>query len=339
MVLSFGERLSAPMMAACLRDRGISALAFDTDRTGLITDSEFGNATAHLPTVETEFARTMMPRIMDGVVPVLTGYFGSDPEGRVTTFGLGGSDYSAAVVAYAVDAEVLEIWKDVDGFMTADPKLVASAKVIDRLSYLEAAELAYFGAKVLHPRSVEPVMGKRIPINVKSMARPKEHGTLILGKGYETSQAIKIVAFSKDIAVLKIHGAGVGHKPGVLNKITEAVGDEGVNIRSVITSQTCISLLLGKKDIDKVYKVLEKRALPVVDLLETINDIALIGIVGEGLMTTKGLAARAFGAVASTGVNVEMISAGASKVAYYFIVKEKDINMTVKAVHGEFFPP
>jgi aspartate kinase len=171
------------------------------------------------------------------------------------------------------------------------------------------------------------------------MSKPLEQGTLILGKGYETSQAIKSVAFSQDIAVLKIYGAGVGHKPGVLNDITEAVGDEGVNIKSVITSQTCISLLLEKKDIDRVYKALERRALPVVEMLEAVKDIALVGIVGEGLVTTKGLAARAFGAVASSGVNVEMISAGASKVAYYFIVKDKDIDKTVKAVHSEFFSP
>jgi aspartate kinase len=338
LILSFGERLSAPILAACLRDKGLTALAFDTDRTGLITDSEFGNATAHLPSVQSEFSKTMLPKIMDGVIPVLTGYFGSDPEGRVTTFGKGGSDYSAAVVAYAVDAEVLEIWKDVAGFMSADPKMVAGARTIERLSYLEAAELAYFGAKVLHPRSVEPVMGKRIPIQVKSMERPLDPGTLILGKGYETSQAIKSVAYSTDVAVLKVHGAGVGHKPGVLNDITGTVGEEGVNIRSVITSQTCISLLLDKEDIDRVYRALEKRGLPVVDMLEPVKDIALVGIVGEGIVSTKGLAARAFSAVASSGVNVEMISAGASTVAYYFIVKEKDLGRTVKAVHSEFFP-
>jgi aspartate kinase len=337
LLMSFGERLSAPILAACLRDRDVQALAFDTDRTGLITDGEFGNATANLSAVSLEFARTMVPKVKEGMVPILTGYFGADPEGRVTTFGRGGSDYSAAVVAYAVDAEVLEIWKDVEGFMTSDPKVIPGARTIDRLSYQEAAELAYFGAKVLHPRSVEPVMQKGIPIHIRSIDDPKDPGTLIVGKGYEAPRTIKSVAFTKDIAALKVYGAGVGYKLGVLNKITTALKDKGINIKSVITAQTCISLLVEKRDLEPAYKALEKANLNVVEELERVSDIALVGIVGEGLVKTPGLAAKAFTAVASAGVNVEMISAGASRVAYYFIIKEKDLERTVKAVHGEFF--
>ena len=338
LLLSFGERLSAPILAACLRDRQMQALSFDTDKTGLITDGEFGNATANLSAVSLEFARTMVPKVRDGIVPVLTGYFGADPEGRVTTFGRGGSDYSAAVIAYAVDAEVLEIWKDVEGFMTSDPKVVPTAKTIDRLSYQEAAELAYFGAKVLHPRSVEPVMQKGITIHVRSIDDPKDPGTLIMGKGYEAPQTIKSVAFTRDIAALKVYGAGVGYKPGVLNTITTAVKDKGINIKSVITAQTCISLLVEKRDLEPAYKALEKANLNVAEEIDRVTDIALVGIVGEGLVKTPGLAARAFTAVANAGVNVEMISAGASRVAYYFIIKEKDLEKTVRAVHAEFFP-
>ena len=338
MLLSFGERLSAPILAACLKDRNVQAMSFDTDKTGLITDGEFGNATANLSVVSKEFSKTMVPKVLSGMVPVLTGYFGADHEGRVTTFGRGGSDYSAAVIAYAVDAEVLEIWKDVEGFMTSDPKIVPGARTIDRLSYEEAAELAYFGAKVLHPRSVEPVMQKDIPILIKSLDKPSDPGTLIVGKGYEAPQTIKSVAFTKDIVALKVHGAGVGYKPGVLNKITEAVKDKGINIKSVITAQTCISLLMERRDLEIAYKAIEKANLNVVEELERVTDIALVGIVGEGLVKTPGLAAKAFTAVANLGVNVQMISAGASRVAYYFIINEKDLDRTVRAVHAEFFP-
>ena len=337
MLLSFGERLSAPIMAACLRDRGVQAMAFDTDKTGLLTDGEFGNASANLAAVSKEFSRNMVPKAVSGLVPVLTGYFGADHEGRVTTFGRGGSDYSASVVAYAVDAEVLEIWKDVEGFMTSDPKIVPGARTIDRLSYEEAAELAYFGAKVLHPRSVEPVMQKGIPINVKSLDNPKDPGTMIAGKGYEAPQTIKSVTFSKDVAVLKVHGAGIGHKPGVLHKITEAVKDKGINIKSVITAQTCISILLERKDLEPAFKEIQKANINVVEELERVTDIALVGIVGEGLVRTPGLAAKAFTAVANAGVNVQMISAGASRVAYYFIIEEKDLVPAVRAVHEIFF--
>jgi aspartate kinase len=337
LIMSFGERMSAPILAACLKDRGLESRALDTDAIGVITNGEFGNATAHLSKVEESFKSTIKPLLEKGAVPVLTGYFGADPEGRVTTFGRGGSDYSAGVVAHALEADILEIWKDVDGFMTVDPKFVGEARVIEKISYLEAAELAYFGAKILHPRTVEPLMAKGIPIHVKNVFKPQDSGTLIVGEAYETPETIKSVAYSKDVGVLKIHGAGVGYKPGVLNRITGAVSAHGMNIKSVITSQTCISLLLEMKDLDRVHDILKAENWAVVEKLEKVRDVAIVGIVGEGIITTKGLAGKAFTAVAESGINVEMISAGASAVAYYFLVNQKDLETTVKAVHRAFF--
>lgn len=337
-LLSFGERLSAPVFAAALRSCGVDAASFDADEAGIVTDGEFSNATALLPRVERNFRRTLVPAIGRGVTPVITGYFGADREGRTTTFGRGGSDYSAAVVAGALHAGRLEMWKDVDGFMTADVRIVPGARLVRKLSYGEAAELAYFGARILHPRTVEPLLSGGIPMLIRSFHRPNG-GTLITSRKEFRRNAVKGVAFSNDVAVVKVHGAGVGHKPGVLLRIASAVSGAGLNIKSVITSQTCISLLFSAADAGRAAAVLRGLAGrgKVVERVELADGVALVAVVGEGLLSTRGLAARVFAAVASQGINVEAISAGASRVAYYFIVNRRDLPSAVRAVHGAFF--
>lgn len=337
LALSFGERFSAPLLAGALSCAGIHSKAVEADKAGLLTDGEFGNASVDPQKNKDGFRRHVGALVEAGIVPVVTGFFGADAQGRTSTFGRGGSDYSAAVIAAIFEAESLDIWKDVDGFMTADPKVIPFARTIERLSYQEAAELAYFGAKVIHPRTVEPLRPFNIPIRVLNSFKREEPGTIIAGQTHEVPDAIKSVAYTTDIAVLKVHGVGVGFKPGVLNDLAGALSAKGINIKSVITSQTCISLLIEGRDLKGAHGALEALGSHMVENLEDVTDIALVGVVGEGIVRTKGLAARAFTSVAMENVNVLMISAGASSAAYYFVVRKEDIDKVVKAVHAEFF--
>lgn len=336
-IISFGERMIVPVMAEVLHSLGVKAVPLEADKIGLITDGDFGKASAILPLATKHLRANLLPLIKKGATPLITGFFGCDQYQRTTTFGRGGSDYSASVVAYALDARQLEIWKDVNGFMSVSPAIVREGHLIDVLSYDEAAELAYFGAEILHPRMVEPAMLKNIPIIIRNTFNPGHKGTAIVAKGYERKGIVKGIAYDKDVSVLKIHGAGVGFKPGVLQQITSAIAGRELNIKSVITSQTCISILLAKDDLEPAYEALTKAHIRVIEHLEKVKDVVLIGIVGEGLIKAKGLAARVFKAVAGEGVNVKMISAGASSVAYYFIIKDKFLKSVVKAIYRQFF--
>jgi aspartate kinase len=336
LILSYGERLSAVILSGILNSKGSEAVAMEADEIGIITDESFENATAKLPQVKKNLNHTVLPLVNKGVVPVITGYFGCTQKGKITTFGRNGSDYSAAVVAYGIGASSLEIWKDVDGFMSADPKIVKDAHGIDRLSYYEAAELSYFGARILHPRTVEPLVDTGIPIHIRNLYT-KSKGTRISLKGYEREEVIKSVTYNEHISVLRIHGPGVGYKPGIIAEIGRILSNEGINIYSVITAQTCINLLIDKRDSRRSYELIKKLAGGVIERVDLVDDIALIAVVGEGLLNRKGVAARVFSAVAEEGVNVEMISSGASEVAYYFIVKEDHLKKAINAIHKEFF--
>lgn len=336
-ILSYGERLSALLLSGVLRSSGKEAVAMEADQVGIITDESFENATARLPEIRKNLDVAVLPLVRRGAVPVITGYFGCTHEGKITTFGRNGSDYSAAVVAYGTDAELLEIWKDVDGFMSADPKIVKNPHRIDKLSYYEAAELSYFGAHIIHPRTVEPLVEVSIPVCLKNFHEPESEGTLVLPGGYEREDVVKSVTYNRNISVLKIFGPGVGYKPGIIAEIGRILSEKGINIYSVITSQTCINLLVDKKDDCRSYKSLERLIGGVIERIDLENNIALIAVVGEGLLKRRGVAARVFTAVAEENINIEMMSSGASEVAYYFIVIEKDVEKAILAIHREFF--
>jgi len=337
LILSFGERLSVLILEGVLQSKGINAKALESDEIGLVTDSSFDNATAILPLVNKNFKRTVHPLVKRGITPIITGYFGCTLDKKTTTFGRNSSDYSAAVIANAMNASVLEIWKDVDGFMNADPKIVKSAYKIDTLSYYEAAELSYFGAKILHPRTVEPLTDLNILIFIKNIHNPEDAGTKICKRGYKTKDILKSVTYNKNVSVLKIQGAGVGYKPGIISEVGSRLADARINIYSIITSQTCINLLLDRKDLAKSYQIIKQLRGGVIEKVESIENIALVAVVGEGLLKTHGLAAKVFAAVAKEKVNVEMISVGASEVAYYFIINNKDLEKTINVIHNEYF--
>ena len=333
----FGERFAVELLAYTLRCWGVPARYCMPHEIGLVTDGKFGDATANLPQTAKNFEKTIKPLLNEESILLIPGFFGVSEKGDITTFGRGGTDYSAAVVAAVLNAEKLEIWKDVEGFMSADPKFVSEAQLIPVLSYEEAAELAYFGAKILHPRTVEPIRKKRLEIEIRNTLHPDAPGTLITTTSPKPKSLIKSVAHNPDIGIIKVHSSGVGARPGILGQVANRIAESGLNIKSVVTSQTCISLLLDFKDLDAGYQSLKSMKSKPYQRIEKLEDVSMIGIVGEGILHRKGIAAKCFTAVAECDVNIEMISFGPSRAALYFLVNNEDLRDAVNAIHTTFF--
>jgi len=335
LVQSFGERMSVVLLAAHLNCIDVKAVPMDADRIGIVTDGTFGSAMADLEASKPAALRLREP-VERGEVPVVTGFFGRGPHGFVTLFGRNGTDYSAAVVASITSAGSLEIWKDVDGFMSADPRIVPDAVPIERLSYDEAAELSYFGAKVLHPRTVEPVRASGTVIRLLNVFRPEAPGTFIGPEGDAAQGLIKSISCMSGMAMIKAYGGGLGSKTGVMVDVSGQLSAAGVNIFSAATSQTCISLLVDGRDLDRAEAALS-RVGHSVGRVEMSRGLSLLCLVGEGLAGREAVASKVLGAVAGLGVNVSMISAGASTAALQFTVADEDLVRTVRTVHEGFF--
>ena len=335
-ILSYGERLSSLVITNILQSQGIDAEEVLPEDMPLITDGEFGNATVDYDLA----APHVKERLKEDKIFVVPGFYGVSENGKVTLLGRGGSDYSAAAIARCLEAESLDVWKDVDGFMSADPKLVASPKRITSLSYAEAAELSYFGASILHPRTVEPLKEVGIPIhigNIDTFSGIIEPRTIVQAAEIVSEKIIKSVTYSDDFGLLKLRGAGVGLKRGVLAKVAVAIDRAGINIKSVITSQVVINLLLAEKDVRRAYKVVEDLELSAITELIAIEQISTIAVVGEGLLEHPGVAGRLFMALAKEKINIRMILSGASTVASYFMVAPADREAAIKAIHQAFF--
>ena len=212
-IVSYGERLSSALLCCALRSMGAQSFFRMPEQIGLLTDGKYQDATANMKACSENLQENLEAILSQDAILFIPGFFGVAPNGDITTFGRGGTDYSAAVVAQSLDAEVLEIWKDTEGFMSADPRMVPDARLIPEISYEEAAELAYFGAKILHPRTVEPVRVKGISIAIKNTLNPDAPGSLITSDSFECDGIIKSVAHSTDISILKVHASGVAQGP------------------------------------------------------------------------------------------------------------------------------
>ena len=241
-------------------------------------------------------------------------------------------------MAYSLGAERLEVWKDVDGFMSADPVRVPTARRIEQLSFAEAAELSYFGARILHPRTVEPLAGTRTRVFVRNMRHPNGPGSEIVAGRSGRKQEVASITANRKLAVIRVHGAGIGSKPGLLAGVSSLLGGAGINIHSVLTSHTCINLLLDPADARRGLQRIKAMANGVIRKVELEEHLALVGVVGDRIMEKEGIYARIFTAVAREKINIEMAAAGASSVACYFLVKRSDLDRAVRAVHDEFFP-
>lgn len=335
LALSFGERLSTRLLAAYLNEAGVPSEAFDADKIGVVTNGRFGWASPDLAATSKNLKARLLPRL-DEIVPVITGFFGAAPEGHTTLFGRGGSDFSAAIISTALDAAVLEIWKETTGFMTADPRVVPKARRIEQMGYEEAAELANFGAKILHPRTVEPLAPKKIPIRVRELKNPASPGTLITGMKEAPPCFIRSVASRKNLHVLKLLGPGMGYTPGVAHDVFLRMKDAGVNVINMAASEASFALLLDGAEGKKAFDALQSLKGGVIQDVTLQENMALVAVVGKGLGLRVGSAAQILKSVSDAGVNIHMISLGASDIAIDFVVQAEQAEPALRAVHAAF---
>lgn len=335
-VVSQGERFSSLILSFVLKGMGVRSEALTSEDAGIVAVGRPGNGSADL--LKTAAGMTMRVRslLSMGVTPVITGFYGVGSERRPITFGRGGSDYSAAVVANAIDADVLEIWTDVDGFMSADPRIIPEARKIPEMNFGEAAELAYFGAKVLHPRTIEPVRLKHIPLKVRNSFRPEEPGTLIhhLRKG--TSDMLRSVAAKTDLSIITISSAEIAYRPSMVARIIDKIADINVIIYSISTSLSTVAFLVHNNDVKQTLRQLNGLSAGDIERIDVKNDVALICAVGDNLLDKCGVSGDIFGAVKEANANVEMISEGASDVSLNFVVPMSKVVDVVRSLHDKF---
>lgn len=343
-VLSYGERLSSWIVSQVLVSRGIAAQEYLPEALGLMTDGDFGNATCDFGASAPGVQRLLGSNAQRTGVAVVPGFYGVDSRGKTALFGRGGSDYSAASLARCLGAASVDLWKDVDGFLSADPSAAEKPETIPQLHYLEAAELSYFGAKVLHPRTVEPLFDVGIPVrvfNIGLLGRGLTPFTIVDGAKTLSTAVVKGVVSTDDVAILRLHGPGVGFKAGILARATGTLDSAGVNIKSVLTAQTAINILLARADLPLAYDALKGHHLPGVIHVEAVEDVSIVAAVGVGIQNgTAGaqVTMQALEALRDAEIPVPLTAAGASEVAAYFFVHRADRQKAVRAVHSSIRP-
>jgi aspartate kinase len=326
-VQSFGERMSAKIVAAHLTSVGMEAEAHNAYDVGFISNDDYGNAE---PLKETE-AQLRGHLSNKKAVPVITGFIAKNKAGKITTLGRGGSDYTAAIIGAAVKAEEIQIWTDVNGVMTTDPKIVKEAQTIPEISFEEASELAFFGAKVLHPKTIIPAIEKNIPVRVLNTYEPDHPGTVIVKKTKPTKEAVKAIACKKNNILMNIASLRMVNAYGFLAKIFEVFKKYNRSVDMIATSEVSVSLTVDDdEDLDKIQEELKKIAEVLVE-----KGKSIICVVGDGMHHSHGVVARVFSALKN--IRIEMISAGASEINISFIVDNKDADKAVQLLHKEYF--
>ncbi len=337
-ILSYGERLSALVVQAVLAARGIGCRLALPEAIGMVTNRRFYQGSLLLKKTSENLEKTLDAQI----TYVVPGFYGVSAQGETVLLGRGGSDYSAACLAHCVGADTLDVWKDVEGYLSGDPKRIRGVKRIPHLNYLEAAELSYFGARILHPRTIRPLVAKGITVRIFNPEKhPDPHvhraSTYINGENPAGTGFVKSVTGNEDIALLKLKGSGVGIKKGILAEVTGAFDRARINIRSVVTSQTAIHFIFSRADAFEAKKIVDGLNRNLDFDTELVDDIAWVAAVGQGINRTEGIAARIFSALAKARINVQQIVLGASEVAIYFVVQRQLAAEAAQVIHEELF--
>ena len=330
-IVSFGEMLSSRLLAEALAQRGVNAQQVDP-RSCIITDDEHTCAAPLLSETWTRSQEKLLPYLKDQTVPVVGGFIGCTTTGITTTLGRGGSDYTAALLGAALKVTEIQIWTDVTGVLTADPRVVADAQTVERLSYSEAAELAYFGAKVLHPKTIQPAIEDRIPVRICNSRAPRERGTLVGPQTKTAPRTIKAIAHKTGVTTVQITSARMLGAYGFLRALFEVFERHRTVVDVVTTSEVSVSLSLD--DDSTLPAIVEE-----LELLGTVRvekGRAIICVVGEGLRRTPGIAGRVFSTISD--INVTLISQGASSINITFAIEESRVAEAVQRLHDAFFP-
>lgn len=341
LIVSFGERISIHIVAAALVKNGVSATPVEASEL-IVTNDEFGNAQPKLDLSKKLTKSKLQPLLDKASTPVITGFIGATSKGIVTTLGRGGSDYSATIIGYCIDAEEVWIWTDVDGVMTADPRVVTGAHTIAQLSYDEAAELSYFGAKVLHPRTMVPATVGKIPIFIKNTLNPTAEGSMITSKAYSHPDGAKAITMLKNLSLISIQGKGMQGAYGTAAKIFSSLAQERINVLfiSQASSENNISLVTNKVDGKRATSALkmalssELRTKKLESVREQ-SELAMIAVVGEGMRNHTGIAGRIFTALGSAKINVIAIAQGSSERNISFVVNYSQAKNAIRCIHDE----
>lgn len=339
-ISGLGERMSVRLVAAALRARGLDAEAVDATEC-VLTTAEFGGAVPVYPQTRERTRARLLPILARGAVPVVTGFIGAAAGGAATTLGRGGSDYSGAIVGAALDADEVAIYTDVDGVMTTDPRLVKEARIIPTLSYAEMSELAYFGAKVLHPRTIRPVVERGIPLRIRNTFNPPHEGTLVVQEAVAGGRPVKAVTSIKHMSLITVEGRGMIGVPGVAARTFGAVAGAGANVLMIsqASSEQSICFVVPSSNAPAVVRALEdglraEIARRDIDHIRSRDEVVIVTAVGAGMRETPGVAAQVFGAMAADGLNVVAIAQGSSECAISVVVGADDADAAARAVHA-----
>jgi aspartate kinase len=328
-ISSYGERLSSYIVSLAFEHYGVPSVHVDS-RSVIVTDNRHTQAAPILADTYNRLASTVAPLAQQRVV-VMGGFIGSTLEGVTTTLGRGGSDFTASIVGAGVNAEEIQIWTDVDGMLTADPTILSGGHRVKIISFAEAAELAYFGAKVLHPATVIPAIERNIPVLILNSRRPSVPGTRIVAEAVQGSNAVKSIACKRKITLVNIHSTRMFMAHGFLRRVFEIFDRYETPVDMIATSEVSVSLTIDNPaHLEKIVSEISEFS-----QVRTEPDQVIVCLVGENIRHTPGVAARAFGAVAD--LNIRMISQGASLLNLSFVVAEQDVKPAVEALHREFF--
>jgi bifunctional aspartokinase / homoserine dehydrogenase 1 len=339
--IAIGERLSALIISACLNAQGTNAEAVNAAEL-IVTDAVFGSASPLMEQTAAKARTRLAPLIRRGVLPVVTGFNGATADGRPTTLGRGGSDFSASILSAALGARELWIWTDVDGIMTADPRLVPNAAVLDQVTYREAAELAYNGAKVLHPRTLAPLVESQIPVWSKNSFAPEKPGTKIVPR-ISVSNGARAVTSMASVALISLEPAHAT-LPGahVMARALDAMARANVEVLSLSSSsyRQSFCFLVRSEELEKTLEALESAlalelAHGYLRPIDVNNEVGLLAVVGEGMQGTPGLAGRIFTAISRERVNIIAIAQGSSELTIAVVVRRDGLESAVRAVHAE----
>jgi len=340
LVMSFGERLSCTLASAYMSSRSMGAVLVDA-REIVVTDDRFGSASVNFPR---SYARIAERLAATAGLPIITGFIGATEKGVTTTLGRNGSDYTASLVGAGAEAEVIEIWTDVDGVLSADPRVVPEAFVIPEMSYEEAMELSYFGAKVIHPYSMVPAVEKGIPLLIKNSLNPGAPGTVIReAPRARHGHPITGIASIEGISLVNIEGGGMMGIPGFAARIFSALAREGINIIMIsqASSEHTICLVFRTGEGDRALAALSRElALELetrrIERFELMRDLLVVSVIGENMHGTPGIAGRLFGALGKVGVNILVIAQGSSERNISFVIEEKNRVLALRTIHSAF---
>jgi len=340
-ISSLGERLSAPLVSAAVKELGLASEAVEATEL-IVTDSYHGGADPLMEETGKKSKARILPLLEKGIVPIVTGFIGITREGELTTLGRGGSDYSATILGAALDAEDVIIWTDVDGVLTADPRLIAEAQTIPNITYREAAELAFFGAKVLHPKTLKPVVEAAIPVWIRNSFEPEKRGTKITPKG-GNGGGVKALTAIRDVTLISVGGPGIVGLPDVVGRTFSTTAEVRANVLliSQSSSQNDICFIVSSADAERTVEALRKEFAQdlkheKVEHITVDPNIAIAAVVGENMRGTPGVAGRTFKALGNEDVNIIAIAQGSSESNISFVIEEGAVKKALHATHKEF---